>query len=360
MNLWKKLKKAVFRKSASVTPPPPPPKEKVIIVNAVNAERVDRMIDSFAESTEVLTTSIANMGTVVAALRDAANTMDDFAMTCKATQKTLQMSVEGDLSGFRQDLAANVNTLDRHAKLIDEHNGRISQWAKKCQEYASMQLKQTARNDGLEKQLSALADRLAVVESAVQALSEREVQRAAAEKIAEAERLEKSEKQEVLEQPELAIGENVERDVEQKAEVEPVKENAKKRRVTRGTRSSHSSDPTYNGRFASYDPEKKSFLFLKTYEQARNDVAVAMKKTSTHTMRITMFEYLVGLSNLYLDNRNRNRNLRGEFTALDLKREFKVLVMNHAGECYLNHWIKNPVHVVDKFNELGFFPKGID
>lgn len=298
------------------TPPPlpPAPEVKVVVVDAIKNDRFDRLLDSLVCGFQ---TAIAEMG--------------KFSKTAAETQKTLQMSVEGNLSGFELQMNAITDTQERHAKLIDEHTGRIDRWGKKCKEYSASLLKQIDRNDKLMARLAEL--------EAKNTELEKKITEPASHLVGGPSPLE------VPPQADIEVGPSLVSDYRP-----PRKFNSFRDHET-------ASAPV---RFASFNPVTADFKFLKTYEEARNAVAAEMKGKRKNYLMITRFEYLIGIADRYLDHSVRNANRSNGQVAESIKRVLKKAIMERANGLVLGRCVTNPIHVIEKFNELGFFPNGTE
>ena len=322
MNFFKSLTSRFPRRHHSepvvVQPTPPPlppaPEVKVVVVDAIKNDRFDRLLDSLVCGFQ---TAIAEMG--------------KFSKTAAETQKTLQMSVEGNLSGFELQMNAITDTQERHAKLIDEHTGRIDRWGKKCKEYSASLLKQIDRNDKLMARLAELEAKNTELEKKITELASHLVGGPSP--------------LEVPPQADIEVGPSLVSDYRS-----PRKFNSFRDRET-------ASAPV---RFASFNPVTADFKFLKTYEEARNAVAAEMKGKRKNYLMITRFEYLIGIADRYLDHSVRNANRSNGQVAESIKRVLKKAIMERANGLVLGRCVTNPIHVIEKFNELGFFPNGTE
>lgn len=322
MNFFKSLTSRFPRRHHSepvvVQPTPPPlppaPEVKVVVVDAIKNDRFDRLLDSLVCGFQ---TAIAEMG--------------KFTKTAAETQKTLQMSVEGNLSGFELQMNAITDTQERHAKLIDEHTGRIDRWGKKCKEYSASLLKQIDRNDKLMARLAELEAKNTELEKKITELASHLVGGPSP--------------LEVPPQADIEVGPSLVSDYRP-----PRKFNSFRDRET-------ASAPV---RFASFNPVTADFKFLKTYEEARNAVAAEMKGKRKNYLMITRFEYLIGIADRYLDHSVRNANRSNGQVAESIKRVLKKAIMERANGLVLGRCVTNPIHVIEKFNELGFFPNGTE
>ena len=322
MNFFKSLTSRFPRRHhsepivAQPTPPPlpPAPEVKVVVVDAIKNDRFDRLLDSLVCGFQ---TAIAEMG--------------KFSKTAAETQKTLQMSVEGNLSGFELQMNAITDTQERHAKLIDEHTGRIDRWGKKCKEYSASLLKQIDRNDKLMARLAELEAKNTELEKKITELASHLVGGPSP--------------LEVPPQADIEVGHSLVPDYRS-----PRKFNSFRDRET-------AAAPV---RFASFNPVTADFKFLKTYEEARNAVAAEMKGKRKNYLMITRFEYLIGIADRYLDHSVRNANRSNGQVAESIKRVLKKAIMERANGLVLGRCVTNPIHVIEKFNELGFFPNGTE
>lgn len=358
MNFFKSLTSRFPRRHhsepvvAQPTPPSPPPapEVKVVVVDAIKNDRFDRLLDSLVCGFQ---TAIAEMG--------------KFSKTAAETQKTLQMSVEGNLSGFELQMNAITDTQERHAKLIDEHTGRIDRWGKKCKEYSASLLKQIDRNDKLMARLAELEAKNTELEKKITELASHLVNDPSplevppqADITAVAEKLRKDAEPVALAVPQ-ANAEEKRRDLSlvDGQEVGPsiVSDYRSPRKFNSFRDRETASAPV---RFASFNPVTADFKFLKTYEEARNAVAAEMKGKRKNYLMITRFEYLIGLADRYLDHSVRNANRSNGQVAESIKRVLKKAIMERANGLVLGRCVTNPIHVIEKFNELGFFPNGTE